>query len=487
MSPSSGDKWIVQCAGWTPVGHRLDAPANRTAAFWVIDRAEPISAWKGVRMRAEHLNFHLNRRDVLTGMAKLGAAGVVAAAGGATALAGAAGATEADHDHDNEMLPNGSTLEKSVDYDDTFSVAGAFSGAWAAATTARYGKDDQLGSLNHVTPAKTAKALRMLDKGKEVVTYRLGHLMVNDMPGFGTFPPRKYSQRLTALGYTPKDPSKWFSTTTRGNAGEDEWRAADRANGPLGYFQGPTGFGTTELSVHEERFLEGGTYQLATQFDTFNHVGVRDVFYNGFNAKDFATPTGTTKLGMETVPPFVTRGVILDILDLKISQGATSAIQTVNGNKMLTNSYRITVEDIQDAMKRAKLKKIGPGDVVCFRTGWHRLADDPTTYKQYLTTEPGIYIREAKWLADHQPALVAADSWALELLPGKPVSDPGQLFIVHQELLVKHGIRIGEGVIVTDLAEDGAFEFVYMYSPQYAKGATAGNTAPVGLAAKRKG
>jgi len=214
-------------------------------------------------------------------------------------------------------------------------------------------------------------------------------------------------------------------------------------------------------------------------------VGVGHIFYNGYDAREFASPTGTTKLGMEHVKPFVTRGLVLDILDLKISQGATSALQTVNGNKMLTNSYRITLEDIQAAMKRARLGKIEAGDVVCFRTGWHYLADDPATYAQYLATEPGIYLREARWLVDHRPALVAADTWALEVLPGVPTSDPGQLFTVHQELIVKNGIRIGEGVIVTDLANDGVHEFVYSYSPQYAKGATAGNVPPIGMAVKR--
>lgn len=435
-------------------------------------------------MRSDHLNFHLSRRDMLSGMAKIGAAGAIAASGGSV-LASAAGAATG-HDHDNKEMPNGSTLVR-TDYDDSFSIEGALNGDWAKATQARYGKDDQLGSLNEISPRKTARALRLLDGGREVVTYRLGHLMVNGVPGFNTYPPRKYNQRLTVQGYVPKDADKFFSTTTRGNEGEDEWRKADRAKGPLGYFQGPTGFGTNNLSAHEERFLEGGTYQIATQFDNLNHVGVGNIFYNGYDASEFASPTGTTKLGMEHVKPFVTRGVVIDILDLKISQGATTALQTVNGNKMLNNSYRITIEDIQAAMKRARLSKIEAGDVVCFRTGWHHLADDPATYAQYLATEPGIYLREARWLVDHRPALVAADTWALEVLPGMPTSDPGQLFTVHQELIVKNGIRIGEGVIVTDLANDGVHEFVYSYSPQYAKGATAGNVPPMGMAVRKKG
>jgi len=435
-------------------------------------------------MRSDHLNFHLSRREMLSGMAKIGAAGAIAAGGGGV-LASAAGAGTG-HDHDNKEMPNGSTLVR-TDYDDSFSIEGALNGDWAKATQARYGKEDQLGSLNEITPKTTARALRLLDGGREVVTYRLGHLMVNGMPGFSTYPPRKYNQRLILQGYVPNAADKFFTTATRGNEGEDEWRKADRERGPLGYFQGPNGFGTNNLSAHEERFPEGGTYQIATQFDNLNHVGVGHIYYNGYDAREFASPTGTTKLGMEHVKPFVTRGVVIDILDLKISQGATTALQTVNGNKMLANSYRITLEDIQAAMKRARLGKIQAGDVVCFRTGWHHLGDDPTTYAQYLATEPGIYLREARWLVDHRPALVAADTWALEVLPGVPTSDPGQLFTVHQELIVKNGIRIGEGVIVTDLANDGVHEFVYSYSPQYALGATAGNVPPMGMAVRKKG
>ncbi|MEZ5410943.1 MAG: cyclase family protein [Acidimicrobiales bacterium] len=436
-------------------------------------------------MRSDHLNFHLSRRDMLSGMAKLGAAGAIVAGGGG-ALATAAGAGTGHGHGDNPEMPNGSTLVR-TDYDDSFSIEGALNGEWAKATQARYGKDDQLGSLNEITPRKTAQAIKLLEGGKEVVTYRMGHLMVNGMPGFNTFPPRKYSQRLIALGYTPNAvTTEWFSTDTRGNEGEDEWRRADRAStGGLGYFQGPTGFGTNNLSAHEERLLEGGTYQIATQLDNLSHVGVGHIFYNGYDAREFAKPTGATKLGMEHVPPFVTRGVIIDILDLKMSQGATGDIQTVNGNKMLTDSYRITLEDIQAAMKRTRVGKIRAGDVVCFRTGWHHLGDDPATYDKYLATEPGIYLREARWLVDHRPAVVAADTWALEVLPGVPTSDPGQLFTVHQELIVKNGIRIGEAVIVKDLAEDGVHEFVYSYSPQYAKGATAGNVPPIGMAVKK--
>ena len=47
---------------------------------------------------------------------------------------------------------------------------------------------------------------------------------------------------------------------------------------------------------------------------------------------------------------------------------------------------------------------------------------------------------------------------------------------------MKHGIRIGEGMRTESLVGDGVFEFVFIVTPQYAQGATAGNTPPAALA-----
>lgn len=425
-------------------------------------------------MRLDHLDYHLNRRQLLAGAAKIGAGAAVAMTTGGL-LAEAAGASPARND--DRRHKGGEEVKVLGDYNDDWSFAGAKDGTWAKEAAARYGKDDQRGALNEITGRKTAEALAMLAGAKKVVTHNLGHLMVNGAPGFVTFPPRKYNQRLIALGYTPNNPN-FFSTTTRGNAGEDEWRAADRARGPLGYFQGATGFGTNGLSAHEERFPEGGTYQIMTQLDGLAHVGVGDYFYNGNKGSDFAAPEGVKKLGIEHVGPIVTRGVLIDVLGWKIKTGS-SDVQTVNGHKMLKDTYRITLEDIQATMKWEKVKSIEPGDVVLIRTGWDSLADDPATYDRYLATEPGIYIREAKFLADHRPAIIGADSWALELVG---VADPrGFLFAVHNELITRRGIRIGEGIRTNSLAKEGIFTFVYCYNPQYALGATAGNTAPFAL------
>ncbi len=341
--------------------------------------------------------------------------------------------------------------------DEMFDVEAVLAGAW---DRSRYGEGDQRGTFNEVTPARTAAALRLLSGSRRVTTYTLGEEVFNGFPAFGTTPPRIYEQRLVINGY---DPGPGF----------------DGIQGPL------EPLGPNALTYMEERFEapEGSpytaTYQIATQLDNLNHIGVGEVYYNGFRGPDIAETWGTNALGAQEMGPVVTRGILLDILGLKQAQGQTSAFFTAeNGEKVLIDDYRITLEDIQAALRRQRIRGPRSGDAVIFRTGWtHLVRTDP---ERYVAQEPGIYLREARWLADRRPALIGSDTWALEVLA--PAVTQGNIFPVHQELLVKNGIRIGEGVRSEDLAGDGVFEFVYVVTPQRARGATAGNTPPAALA-----
>ena len=394
-------------------------------------------------MRPDLFLMHtaLSRRSALglAGAAALGVAGL----SGASPVAAAGSSRALDH----------------VTYDDVmFDVALAESGGWAPS---RYGPADQRGTFNEVTAKKTASALRLLDDSDPVKTYNLGELMTNGFPAFQTTPPRVYQQRLTVLGYEP--PTGFV------------------ANG--GILQGTAPLGGNRLSIHEERFPEGYTYQIVTQLDGLNHIGVGPTFYNGFRGPDIATPSGTSKLGNEHMGPIVTRGVLLDVLGLKLDEGPSEALsQSKDGDPVLADDYRITIADLKDAADRGDIDRIHPGDVVLLRTGWNKIAR--TEPARYLAKEPGIYLAEARFLADRRPAIIGSDSWGLEVL-GNPVVEAA--FPVHQELLVKHGIRIGEGIITDELAADGVYEFVYLTTPQYAQGATASNTPPAALGQPGRG
>lgn len=402
-------------------------------------------------MRPDFLLAHqaLSRRAAL-GLVGRAAAGATIASVGLGAAGHAAGGSPAPAA--NRGKAAGRDRD---DYDDRmFDVDAAEAGAWAPS---RYGAGDERGTLNEVTPERTGAALGLVAGRRATRTYNLGELMVNGMPAYRTVPPREYEQRLTVLGYTP--PADFV------------------ANG--GILQGTEPIGPNRVSIHEERF-DTHTYQIATQLDNLNHIGVGATFYNGFQGPEIAESWGTSRLGNEHMGPIVTRGVLLDVLGLKVEEGAEGALSTSrSGDPVLLDNYRITLEDIRAAMERGGIRSIEPGDVVLLRTGWNKVADEPA---RYLGQEPGIYLREARWLAARRPAIIGSDTWALEVL-GNDVVEAA--FPVHQELLVKEGVRIGESIVTDGLAADGVHEFVYISTPQFAKGATAGNTPPAALAPLR--
>ena len=400
-------------------------------------------------MRLDHAQFHLqemSRRDAL----KFGA-GAAAAAGAASVVADMVAADAAEGQAKGNGQGWGRGRGGNGEYDDEmFDVQAVLDGAWDEGP---YGPGDQRGTFNELTPERTAKAAR-LAVGASATAYQLGEEMFNGFPAFPSEPPRLHDMFLYVFGY--EAPAEFV------------------AGG--GIQSGTVPFGPNLVTGHEERFAENFTFQIATQVDGLNHVGLGQVYYNGNRALDFITPTGTNALGNETMGPVATRGVVLDIIGLKVAAGATDTFFTApNGEPVLNDNYRITIDDIENAMFRQRIRRpIGPGDVPIMHTGWTHLArTDPA---RYLTLEPGIYLAEARYLADKRVALIASDTWGLEVL-GNEVSGPN-LFPVHQELLVKNGIRIGESFVTDSAIADHCYEGLLVITPENVPGATCGSSAP---------
>jgi len=403
----------------------------------------------------------LDRREFLDVVGKAGIAGAIATFGllnqSANARSGHGGGKFTD-DFTDDIF----------DYADPANLRD-----WAPS---RYGAGDQRGTFNEVTRERTADTLRsVLDQRGPVKTYNLGELMWNGFPAFVTTPPRGYQQRMTLTGYPP--PPGFLEGG--------------------GYLTSIPGLGSNQLSVHEERFPSitgapaGLTYQIGTQLDNLNHIGAGVFLYNGIRGPDILRAQGTSKLGNEHMGPIVTRGVLLDILGLKLAHRDRSALgpDAPNGKPVLRSNYRITIEDIHDALEMAGIRRIEPGDAVLFRTGWNQLLQGrtPAGITRWSGAEglPGIYVAEGRFLGERRPAIVASDTWALEVL-GSPDNVPGTAFPVHQDLIMRYGVRIGESVVLDELAKDRVYECVYMVTPQFAEGATCGNTPPAALGQPRQ-
>jgi kynurenine formamidase len=165
---------------------------------------------------------------------------------------------------------------------------------------------------------------------------------------------------------------------------------------------------------------------------------------------------------METVPPIVTRGVLLDIASLK-------------NVARLEKGYVITVADIEAAAAREHAK-IGKGDAVLFHTGWGGLwgKDDA----QFLSGEPGPGMAAVQWLYDRHVALTGADTWSFGAVPGE---DPERPFVVPQTMYAKLGFFGLENLATEELAAAHVYEFLFVLTHAKTRGSTAAVIAPAAL------
>lgn len=283
----------------------------------------------------------------------------------------------------------------------------------------KYGKEDQRGAGNLITPEKVKEAAALIKEGK---VYSLSYDLEKDMPMYGS---RVFALRGTAAPGLP--------------------------NGDA--------LGSNKV-IWNDDFLSTEIGQVGSQFDALGHFGVRtkdgDRYYNGVHGKELNHPFGLKKLGIEHVKPFFTRGVLVDVEAYK--------------GKMLEKGYEVTVADIQGALKKQGLdpeKGITKGDVVFIHTGWGRLWMKDNA--KFLSGEPGIGIKAAKWLASKNVAIVAGDSTSMEVVPNP---NPKLFYDVHEFLIVKSGIHIMENIPTQRLADDKAYEFAFSYTPVPVKGAT---------------
>lgn len=288
--------------------------------------------------------------------------------------------------------------------------------------TSRWGKDDQAGASNLMTPKKVMEALKYMKTGNVIA---LGRTYESKMPMFGS---RVFGLRGTG-----------------------------------GYAGGPVG---DNKVVWMDDFLATEIGQVGTQFDGLGHIGFGDTgaFYNGVTKDQLFGPTGLNKLGIEQLKPFFTKGILIDLVLLK---GAP-----------MDRGQEISVADIEAALQKQGLTAdaIGEGDVVLFNTGWSRhWATDNATFG---SGEPGIGVPAAQWLAKKGVAVVGADTWGVEVVPNP---DSKLAFPVHQELLTKNGIFIHENVATERLADAKVYEFAYIFAPLLIKGATGSPGNPIAV------
>lgn len=284
----------------------------------------------------------------------------------------------------------------------------------------KYGPEDQRGATNLITPKKVLEATALIREGR---VFQLGRVYEREMP---TFPHRTF--RLTI----PTFPEV---------LGEN-------------------------MRVGRDEFFVGEIGQMGTQMDGLGHVGVRlpegDTYYNGYRSADIEDPYGLTKLGVENVGVFFTRGVLIDVL-------------ADRGVERLPVGFEITAEQLRHALQAQEMS-IREGDVVLIRTGHGKLwKQDNDTYN---SGQPGIGIGAASWLIDKNIAAVGADNWGIEV---DPSPNPRRPLEVHQQMITRHGIYFLENLNLEPLAEAHIYEFAFVFAPLPLKGASGSPGNPIAV------
>jgi len=221
-----------------------------------------------------------------------------------------------------------------------------------------------------------------------------------------------------------------------------------------------------ESGLEERRTSASGTIftteHAGTHIDAFCHQAEDLRMYGGVEiTPEIQTSAGFTELGVDSVPPIVKRGVLLDVA-------------AANGGA-LPPEYRVTDDDLRRALRQQDVP-IAPGSVVLVRTGYGAYWEDPGHYLK----APGVDRSGSEWLAERNVFAVGIDNVVWDI-PGDFDPTVRSTLPGHVILLVRAGIYIIENVYLESLAADGAYEFLFVCLPLKFQGGTGSPVRPISV------
>jgi kynurenine formamidase len=278
----------------------------------------------------------------------------------------------------------------------------------------KWGPDDELGTLNYITPQKIAQAARLVTRGN---VFALGIPLQRNGPQSGT------RQRFNPIHLMFRD-------------GGDQ---------PTDIVEGQGYGGSDDVIIMP--------LQSVTQWDSLAHVFYAGKMYNGYDAK-LVTSSGTTKNSIaKTSDRIVSRGVLLDIARSK-------------GQEFLDPGYAISVDDLEHCAA-AENVRVETGDILLVRTGHIGRAFRRGDWGDFDSgPAPGLSFYTASWLHAKQIAAVAVDNYAVEVRPSElpPFRSP-----LHIAAIPNMGLTLGEIFYLEELAadcwQDRKWEFLFVAPP----------------------
>jgi kynurenine formamidase len=281
----------------------------------------------------------------------------------------------------------------------------------------KWGPDDEIGTLNYITPDTIAEAARLVTTGK---VFALGIPLDRHGPQSGT------RQRFNPIhtmfrdgGDRPRTPAQ--VAEMQGYGGSDDWIVM-----PL---------------------------QCVTQWDSLAHIFYEGKMWNGYDA-DLVTSSGAAKNSIDkTSDKLVGRGVLLDVARYK-------------GVKALEPGYAITQADLEGTAAAEKVE-VKRGDILLVRTGHMSRYLDKNDWRHYdLDPFPGVSVYATPWLHARQIAAIACDNYAVEVRPSELPAFRNPFHVI---AIPNMGLTLGEifylEALAADCAADGRWAFLLAAPP----------------------
>ena len=295
----------------------------------------------------------------------------------------------------------------------------------------KWGADDEIGTLNYLTPELIVRAARLVKRG---TVFSLA--IPFDSTGPQINQPRRFNpiHRMILTG-----PDFTSGAVTR-----------------------PGGVGFADDMV----FM---ALQCGTQWDALSHCFLDGRLYNGYDA-NLVSSEGAKKNGMEKMARgVVARGVLLDM-------------PRVKNVPWLEPGYAITVDDLEAAVTAQKVT-VGTGDALLIRTGQMAMCKARDGWGDYAGgNAPGLSFHTAGWIHERQIAALATDTWGMEVRPNEI---PDSYQPLHQVFMPNMGLLIGEifalDELAADCAADSVYEFLFVAPPLPVTGAVGSPVNPLAI------
>lgn len=272
-----------------------------------------------------------------------------------------------------------------------------------------FGTDDELGTVNFITPRCVTRAAGLVKRGA----------VFNLDCAINAFNPT----------WTERKPAKHTIFSRRPDARDD--------------------------------FVDSFYLQSTSQIDGLRHVRHPEHgFYNWTPDEEIAPYSPRLGVQRWAESGIVGRGVLLDVGRYLAAQGRPLDLTRAD-------SFGVSV---LDQTADAQNVEILSGDILLIRTGWldhyfNVMTDEDRQALPGRLYGPGIVpsYESLAWLWDHQIAVVASDNPAVEAFPAPPDSPFPMGGLMHHDLIALLGMVLGELFALDDLADDCAEDGVYEF------------------------